>query len=132
MHNYKEFQKCEECRANLEHRIQGSTQGLFCHQCNEWVIVTTYIPEIVRDRTQYRMYLCCADSNNKEHIKALAKLANINFLQAKKMIQEDRALIFEDNAFAINRVRKVFNYLLIKYDIEPLFPKQYDTLYVDL
>ncbi|BAY85580.1 hypothetical protein NIES267_50800 [Calothrix parasitica NIES-267] len=86
--------KCQDCAANLVHRIQGSNQGLLCNQCGEWVLVTTYIPEIRRDETRYKMYLRFADSKNKQHIIALAKAANINFLQARKMIQEDKPLIF--------------------------------------
>lgn len=117
-----EINKCQDCAANLEHRIKGSTQGLFCEQCDKWVIVTTYIPEIRRDETRYKMYLLSADSNNKQHIIALAKATNINFLQARKMIQRNKSLILEDEAVAINKVRKILHDLSIKYDIQPLFP----------
>ncbi|MEO1373103.1 MAG: hypothetical protein AAFW70_02010 [Cyanobacteria bacterium J06635_10] len=117
-----EIKKCFECGANLEHRIQGRTQGSFCNQCNRWAVVTTYIPPIVRDKTKYKMYLCSADSNNKEHIKALSKIANVNFLQAKKMAQEHRPLILEYKALEIDKACCIFNNLSIKYDIEPLFP----------
>ncbi len=117
-----EINKCQHCATNLEHRIKGSTQGLFCNQCDKWVIVTTYIPEIRQDKTKYKIYLLSADSQNKQHIKALAEAANINFLQARKMIQEDKTLILEDEAVVVDRVRKTFKDLSIKYDIEPLFP----------
>ncbi|MBV6625040.1 MAG: hypothetical protein KI793_19290 [Rivularia sp. (in: Bacteria)] len=82
-----DFKKCEECGANLEQKIQDRIQGAFCNQCKKWVIVTTYMPAIFQDTTKYKMYLCSADSNNKEHIKALSQIANINFLQAKRMIK---------------------------------------------
>ena len=117
-----EINKCQDCGANLEHRIKGSTQGLFCERCDEWVIVNTYIPEIRRDETRYKIYLHSADSKNKQHIKALAKAANINFLQARKMIQEDKPLILEDKAVVVDKARKIFNDLSIQYDIKPLFP----------
>ncbi|MEL6460980.1 MAG: hypothetical protein AAFQ91_22525, partial [Cyanobacteria bacterium J06621_15] len=65
-----------------------------------------------------------ADSKNKQHIKALAKVANINFLQARKMIQEDKPLILEDEAVVVDRAKKIFDDLSIEYDIKPLFPYQ--------
>ncbi|AFY53405.1 hypothetical protein Riv7116_0820 [Rivularia sp. PCC 7116] len=117
-----EINKCQNCAANLEHRIKGSTQGLFCERCDKWVIVTTYIPAIRQDETKYKIYLLLADSQNKQHIKALAKAANINFLEARKMIEEDKSLILEDKAVEIDRVREILHDLSIKYDIEPLFP----------
>ena len=117
-----EINKCQYCGNNLKHRIQDSTQGLFCERCDEWILVTTYIPEIRRDETRYKIYLHSADSKNKQHIKALAKAANINFLQARKMIQEDKPLILEEEAVAVDRTRKIFDDLSIEYDIKPLFP----------
>lgn len=117
-----EIKQCQNCGANLEHRIQGSSQGLFCNQCGKWVLVTTYIPEIRRDKTKYKMYLCFADSKNKQHITALAKVANINFLEARKMTQEDKPLVLVDEAIAVDKARKIFNDLSIQYDIKPLFP----------
>ncbi|MEM7712689.1 MAG: hypothetical protein AAF349_03785 [Cyanobacteria bacterium P01_A01_bin.68] len=117
-----EINKCQYCGNNLKHRIQDSTQGLFCNQCDKWILVTTYIPEIRRDETRYKMYLRFANSKNKQHIIALAKVANINFLQARKLIQQDKPLILEDEAVVVDKARTIFNDLSIQYHIKPLFP----------
>ncbi|GAA6152202.1 hypothetical protein [Pseudoteredinibacter isoporae] len=112
---------CEECGADTEYRVEGSTEGFFCTQC-DWALVTTRISEIAQDITKYKMYLLFADSKNKEQLKAVSEIANVNFLQAKKMFQEDRALIVEDEALSIDNARKLFDTLSIRYEIEPNFP----------
>jgi transposase-like protein len=113
--------QCEICGSDTVHRVENNTQGFFCTKCN-WALVTTYIPEIAQDVTKYRIYLCHADFKNQKHIKALSQIANINFLQARRKIQENKPLILEDNALAIEKAKKFFDELLIKYEIEPDFP----------
>jgi len=116
-----EIKKCEECGADTEFRVEGSTEGFFCTQC-DWALVTTRIPAIAQDVTKYKMYLLSADPHNKEQVKALSEVANINFLQARKMAQEKRPLIIQDEALAIDKARKLFEELSIQYEIEPDFP----------
>ncbi|MEW8029212.1 MAG: hypothetical protein AB2806_15940 [Candidatus Thiodiazotropha sp.] len=116
-----EIKKCEVCGADTEFRVEGSTEGFFCTQC-DWALVTTRIPEIAQDITKYKMYLLSADPHNKKQIKFLSEVANINFLQARKMAQGERPLIIEDEALVIDKARKVFNEASIQYEIEPDFP----------
>ena len=59
---------------------------------------------------------------NSKNTKALSKVANINFLQARKMPQDERPLIIEDEALEVDKARKLFDSLSIKYEIEPDFP----------
>jgi hypothetical protein len=117
----KENKCCDICGADIEYRIEGDTEGVFCTRCN-WSLVTTHIPKIAQDINIYKMYLCSADPNDKDHLKALAKVANINLLQAKKMAKENKPLIIEDEALAIDKARNILNDLSIKYDIYPSFP----------
>ena len=116
-----EIKKCENCGSDIQFKIEGSTKGFFCTKC-DWAIVTTYIPEIAQDITKYKMYLLFLDLHNKEQIKALSKVANINFLQARKMAQKKRPLIVQDEALVINEAKELFNSLSIQYEIEPNFP----------
>ncbi len=116
-----EIKKCEECGADSEYRVEGSTEGFFCTQC-DWALVTTRISEIAQDVTKYKMYLLSADTGNKEQVKALSEFANLNFLQARKLTEKERALIFEGEALEVDKARSVFNQLSIEYEIEPKFP----------
>ena len=112
---------CEKCGAVMESRIEGSTSGVYCTNC-EWSVVTTYMPEIVLDSNKYKVYLLSADPKNREQLKAISTVANVNFLQARKMFLEERALVLEDEAVAIDKVRKLFDECFIRYEIEPPFP----------
>ncbi|MGI0494072.1 hypothetical protein ACN4EG_19995 [Alkalinema pantanalense CENA528] len=115
------LETCELCGAPLESRVEASIQGLFCTQC-DWAVVTTYLPQIYQDLTQYKMYLYCASSPDVEQLKAISTVANINLIQARKTFQEDRPLILEGEAPQISEARKNFDSLSIPYTIEPLFP----------
>ncbi len=116
-----EIKKCEECGIETEFRVEGSTEGFFCTQC-DWALVTTRIPKIVSDIAKYKMYLLFADPKNKKQIKALSKVANINFLQTRKMTKDEKPLIIEGRALEIDKARNLFDSLSIKYEIEPDFP----------
>lgn len=35
---------CSECGEELRTKRENLTSGLFCDKCNEWKVVTTYIP----------------------------------------------------------------------------------------
>lgn len=113
--------KCEKCGADTEYRIEGSTEGFFCNQC-DWALVTTRISEIAQDITKYKMYLLSADPNNKEQVKLLSEVANVNFLESRRMAKEKRPLIIQDEALVIDKARKVFDKAFIRYEIEPNFP----------
>ena len=112
---------CERCNSALEYKIKGNVQGLFCTKCT-WSCVTTYMPEILRDSQRYRLYLKSGDANNRGHIKVIASITNLNFLQSKKLLSQGKVLILEDNASAINKVRKYLKTQYIAYEIEPDFP----------
>jgi len=113
--------KCEVCGGNLEFRVQGSTEGFFCTQC-DWSVVTTSIPPIVSDIKKYQIYLLSADYQNKEQIQAISKVANVNFLQARKMMQKRRPLLFEGKAIDVEKNRTILNEFSIQYEIIPYFP----------
>lgn len=116
-----EVKKCKNCGADTEFRVEGSTEGFFCTKC-DWALVTTHIPEIAKDSTHYKMYLLSADPNNKDQIKLLSQVANINYLQARKMAREDMPLIIEGEAVVIDKARDALNQVSIEYDIKPSFP----------
>jgi len=116
-----ELKKCEECGADTEFRVEGSTQGFFCTQC-DWALVTTRIPEIAQDIVKYKLYLLSADPHNNDQIKVISEVANINYLQARKMAQEERPLVIQDEALVIDKARKYFEEVSIQYEIEPHYP----------
>jgi len=115
------IKRCEECGAITEHRVENSTEGFFCTKCS-WSLVTTVMPEIDANIIKYKIYLLFANAHNKDHVKALSEVANVNFLQAMKMVKKNRPLIFEGEALEVNKVIKILNKLSIEYEITPKFP----------
>ena len=84
---------------------EGSTQGMMCPSCN-WSVVTTRIPEIQLDFTSYEVRISGGDYHNEKHVKALAKIANINFLAARKLLQEEQPLVYAGKASDIVKIRE--------------------------
>lgn len=96
---------CEKCRGKAELRHQGSTQGIYCTQC-DWAVVTTFFPEIKKDMTQYEVRITYGDASDESQIKAVASIAGINFLAARKLLKEPQPLVFSGRAVKVLEVKK--------------------------
>jgi hypothetical protein len=105
----------------MEARREGSIQGLFCTNC-DWSIVTTYIPEILLDETLYEVSIINGDAQNKQHIKTVAQVASVNFLAARKLLQEQSPfVVFRGIATEVVKVREVLCMVGLVYEITPEF-----------
>ena len=113
--------KCQKCGAETEYRIEGSNEGFFCTKC-DWSVLTTHMPKIAQDITNYKVFLSAANFKNKDHVRVVSKVANKNLLQARKMIQERRPVLFEGEAMDVNKVRNALKSAGVRYEIEPTFP----------
>lgn len=113
--------KCEKCNSDLITKIEGSTLTISCTNC-DWSIASTYYHPMYKDNTLYKVILEKGNLSSKENIKAISKVMNCNFLQAKKVIESDNPIIAEDRApEIITQLRKLSN-SNIKYSIKPNFP----------
>ncbi len=124
MTNSAEMSICEICGGPAEIRNEGSTQGLFCEKC-AWSVVTTCLPEILRDEILYDVTVISGEFKNEQHIKTTAKLTGTNFLAARKLLQtESSFVVFKGNASRVSSVRDVLNLACMTYEIQPSFPWQ--------
>jgi len=112
---------CEKCGSEMVIKRQGSTQGLYCTNC-DWAVVTTYVPDIVKDSTVYEVQLTKADFGNKQHLKVLADVLNVNLLQARNIAKESSGVIFKGAAVDVDEVKKKLESVDIEYEIAPDFP----------
>lgn len=113
--------KCPNCNSDLISEIKGLTLTISCTNC-DWGLASTYWDPIYTDETIYKVILEKGNLSSIENIKAIAKVVNCNFLQAKKIIESENPIIVEDNApEIIIQVRKLNNSSL-KYSITPNFP----------
>jgi tRNA(Ile2) C34 agmatinyltransferase TiaS len=112
---------CEKCGSEMEFRREGSSQGLFCTNC-DWSVVTTYIPEILLDETLYEVIITDGNPQNKKHISTVSHAGNINFLSARKSLREGSFVVFKGIATEVVEIRKTLDSAGLSYKIAPEFP----------
>ena len=113
--------KCEKCNSDLITKIEGSTLTISCTNC-DWSIASTYYHPMYKDNTLYKVILEKGNLSSKENIKAISKVMNCNFLQAKKVIESNSPIIVEDHAPEIIIQLRKLNNSNVKYSITPNFP----------
>lgn len=113
--------RCEKCGEETESRREGSVQGLFCRSCG-WRAVTTYIPAIYLDETEYEVRLCDADHHNRQHIKAVAQVSGQNFLAARELLQQHDPVVFRGKAPDVRRALDTLAAAGVGHRIAPPYP----------
>ena len=82
-----EKNRCEKCGAGMNPYHEGATCGMLCPKCG-WGWVTTYSSPIDTDENIYTVNFCKPEKVTAAMIKLYAKLAALNFMQAKKDLAE--------------------------------------------
>lgn len=113
---------CPQCGGGLEPRSEGSTRGLFCTNC-EWAVVTTALPDILRDTSTYTIKVTHGDFKNNNHLKAIAQLAGFNMLTSRKLLQQSESFaVATGSARKIGAARDTLLSAGLGFVIEPPFP----------
>lgn len=112
---------CPECGSSLKSEVIGSTLVVSCAKCG-WSVARTYIEPIREDATIYSLYLESGNSADKTTLSCLSKIMGCNFLQAKRVIDVDRPLLFSGNAIEVRERRDQLKEAKVTYSIEPDFP----------
>lgn len=110
---------CEVCGGRLEAFNQGSAQGLKCVNC-DWSLVTTQISEIRVDEQEYDVR-CDGDFKSVAHIKAVAEVSGLNFLEAREALKGGHFVVFSGQAVDVLRVKEILGSVGVRYSIEPDF-----------
>ena len=111
---------CEKCNSNMSRVKRKSAQGWECPICG-WNILTTDIDEIYRDMTIYSIYLDGEEEINKEKIKVVSRICNVNFTNAKLMLGEKEQCILNAKAPEIKEAIQGLKDVGINYSIVPCF-----------
>lgn len=112
--------KCEKCGAEMKEYYEGHSRGYICNSCG-WGIATSYFEPYETDMTQYSIII----QNNKQTIstiKAVSEIADVNYLQAKKLLEMQKAEIFKGKAKEIIKKRDILIKNKILFSIVPAFP----------
>lgn len=111
---------CEKCKHQMVYQRKNSVQGWSCPICG-WSILTTYIDEIYQDTTEYSLYIKNESEIDREKIKFVAKIANVNFIFAKQMLEGKEVCILRAKAPKIKEAIAELQKLRIAFNVSPLF-----------
>lgn len=112
------FDKCEKCGGDVEYRQIDSVQGLFCKSC-DWSLVTTCVPEL--DEKIYCIYVLGANYRDSKHISAISSACSKNYLDVRKLLQQEKPKVLEGNASQILKAKLILESAGLKYEIIPEF-----------
>lgn len=112
---------CEKCGAQMLPIDPHKPVGMKCPKCG-WGWATTYIEPIKEDSTDYTVILLADNVPSKESIKTIAGIAGINFIQAKRMIENAPTNLFVGKAVTVKEVITELDVSAINYQVEPKFP----------
>lgn len=116
------IETCEFCGGKLKSLILGNLSGLFCDNCQQWAVVTTYIPQINLDENLYKIYLVNKEKADRSNIKLIANISNINFLEAKKLLDNSNSIIYEGKAIEVVKIIKELKKAKLEFKCIPEFP----------
>jgi hypothetical protein len=112
--------KCEKCNSEMIGFKEKSVQGVKCPNCG-WSILTSYINEINTDNTVYTISISKVKKVNISQIKLIAKLVNVNYLQAKEILLSGKTKIYEAKAPKIKKMIDDLEKEEISYTVFPEF-----------
>ena len=110
---------CEKCKEKMIWKIDGSTQGWSCPECG-WNVITSYISEINLDETEYSIYIEKPLKIETEKIMIISKIANVNYIVAKQMLEEEYCIL-KARATKVKDTINKLEELDIKYHVNPSF-----------
>ena len=93
--------------------------GMTCPNCG-WGCTTTYIEPINLDKSDYHVILAASD-NSLNSIKTVSEVANCNYVEAKKLIENAPVEIFCGKAVEVKAIKKKLEAAGVDFRIEPEF-----------
>jgi hypothetical protein len=111
---------CQTCGSKLGVIREESVQGLYCPKCS-WSVVTTSFPPALLDETVYEILLLVGSANDTSQIRAIASIANVNLLGARKLIQGAPAVILRGEAGEIMEAIVKLKTTKAEFTIRPEF-----------
>lgn len=111
---------CDKCKTNMIHVCENSVQGWSCPECG-WGTLTTYIDKIHQDMTEYSIYTKSVADIDKEKIKVISKIAGVNYIVAKHMLEEEGVCVLKAKAIDIKAAICELQNAKISFEVIPEF-----------
>lgn len=111
---------CEKCKTNMIHVCENSVQGWSCPVCG-WGTLTTYIDKIHQDMTEYSICTKSITNIDKDKIKVISKIAGVNYIVAKQMLEKEGICILKQKAVDIKKAICELENVNIPFEVIPEF-----------
>ncbi len=111
---------CEKCGNEMKPLSDIYPIGMTCPNCG-WGWATTYIDPINLDECDYHVILTSEDCS-LSIIKIISDIANCNYVESKKMIENAPVEIFCGKAVDIKVIKERLETANIEFSIEPEYP----------
>lgn len=109
---------CEKCKTKMIHVRENSVQGWSCPVCG-WGILTTYIDKIHQDMTEYSICIKSVANIDKDRIKVISRIAGVNYLVAKQMLEKEGVCILKARAIDIKKAICELENANISFEVTP-------------
>lgn len=104
----------------MVHVQENSVQGWSCPVCG-WGTLTTYIDKIHQDMTEYSIYTKNIADINKDKIKVISRIAGVNYITAKQMLEKEGVCILKAKAIDIKNAIHELENVNIPFEVTPGF-----------
>lgn len=99
---------------------EHASQGWSCPNCG-WGIVTTYFDEIYQDIKVYSIFIKSITDIDKNKIKLISKMAGVNYIEAKQMLNKGNVCILKAKAVNIKIAIEKLKIENIPFEVTPKF-----------
>ncbi|RED49752.1 hypothetical protein [Aestuariispira insulae] len=117
---------CSTCGTITQYRIEGRIQGQYCEICSAWQVVTTYFSALELDQTLYRLKIMVEHRLKPEQLKALSAMLNLNYLEIRRAIDQQKPLTLSGKAKDIGETIKTLTSVNLAFECQPPFPQIID------
>lgn len=112
---------CEKCGAEMSPIDPDKPVGMVCPHCG-WGWATSYIEPIMADPAVYTVILRDGTPASEDAVKTVSRIAGVNFLQAKRMIENAPVTVFAGKGAAVRCALGELRAAAIRYRVDPPFP----------
>ena len=110
---------CEKCGKEMINIDDDFSIGMECPNCG-WGWITTKDNPLMTDRTIYNVTVKSAEAT-KDNIKIISSILNVNYLEAKNILNSLPKEIFCGKAYEVKKIKDILAKSKIEFEIIPKF-----------
>ena len=112
---------CDKCGTEMIPVDSERSVGMKCPNCG-WGWVTSYIDPIKEDETIYEISLEEGNQVTKDNIRFVSEISDVNFLEAKRLLENAPKSFISGNAVDINDAVIRLKVTGINFTVTPEYP----------